>query len=163
MATRYYTGVGSRQTPKDILDVMRSISIKLESLNFILRSGGADGADYAFERAINKGKKQIFYAKHCNSEAMKIAEKYHPAWHLLNPYVKKLHGRNAMQVLGQDLNTPSEVLICWTPDGCIAHRDRTIETGGTGTAISIADAYNVPIQNLHCKETLDSYIKWLAK
>jgi hypothetical protein len=41
---KYYAGIGSRETPKDILDLISKIAIKLESLGYTLRSGGADGA-----------------------------------------------------------------------------------------------------------------------
>lgn len=44
-----YTGVGSRSTPKDIQKVMYSLAFKLAQEGYILRSGGAEGADTAFE------------------------------------------------------------------------------------------------------------------
>ena len=142
----YYTGVGSRKTPKNILTFMTEIATHLNELGYILRSGGAKGADTAFERGSEDV--EIYYASDCTLEAEKIAERFHPAWNLCSPFVKKLHGRNAFQILGLDLNTPSRFLICWTPDACTCHADRTIRTGGTGTAISIADSYNVKIFNL---------------
>jgi len=57
--------------------------------------------------------------------------------------------------LEKDLSTLSEFLICWTPDGCINHKDRSIKTGGTGTAISIADYYKIPIYNLKLEKDLE--------
>ena len=143
---KYYTGVGSRNTPTDILNLMTKISIKLDSFGYVLRSGGALGADSAFEKGTNK--KEIFHAKDANKEAIKIAKQFHPKWDCCSSYAKKLHGRNSFQVLGKNLMTPSKFLICWTPDGCCSHSERTIQTGGTGTAISIADYYNIPIINL---------------
>ena len=47
-----YTGIGSRKTPKDILDVMVDIARKLEQRLYCLRSGGAEGADMAFESGV---------------------------------------------------------------------------------------------------------------
>ena len=46
----YYAGIGSRNTPKEVLDVFESIGKYLALQGFVLRSGGADGADRAFER-----------------------------------------------------------------------------------------------------------------
>lgn len=46
---KFYTGVGSRETPDDILNVMSKTAYKLASLGWTLRSGGAKGADSAFE------------------------------------------------------------------------------------------------------------------
>lgn len=47
---KYYTGVGSRSTPKDIQQLMTKIAYKLADKGYILRSGAAQGADTAFEQ-----------------------------------------------------------------------------------------------------------------
>lgn len=46
---KYWTGIGSRETPGLILAVMSDIARHLGSRGYILRSGAADGADSAFE------------------------------------------------------------------------------------------------------------------
>lgn len=46
---KYYTGVGSRETPEDILAMMTALGKKLATDGWTLRSGGATGADAAFE------------------------------------------------------------------------------------------------------------------
>lgn len=159
MDYKYYTGVGSRTTPRNILDLMINIARKLAIMKYVLRSGGAAGADTAFEQGAG-GLSNIFTANMATQEAMAIAAKYHPAWDRCSVFARKLHGRNSFQVLGPNLCEPSNALICWTPDGCISHAERTINTGGTGTAISIANAYNVPIFNLQRADHLDVWIKW---
>lgn len=147
---KYYTGVGSRKTPPDVLDLMRDIAQHLQREGYTLRSGGAQGADSAFEEGAGIDK-NIFYAKDACQVSMEIAAQFHPAWDRCSDYAKKLHGRNSFQVLGRHLSTPSDFLICWTPDGCKRHVDRVYQTGGTGTAISIADAYGVHVYNLATK------------
>lgn len=144
---KYYTGVGSRQTPPHILTMMGFIAVKLAKEGYILRSGGAAGADTAFEKGAGEFK-QIFTANHATSAAMDIAAKFHPAWRKCSDFAKRLHGRNSFQVLGYHLNQPSQFLICWTKDGCKSHTTRSINTGGTGTAISIADTYGTFVYNL---------------
>lgn len=65
----------------------------------------------------------------------------------------KLHARNCYQVLGADLRTPTQFVICWTPRGS--------GEGGTGQALRIAKAYNIPIFDLAIpaiKEQLSSHI-----
>ena len=47
---KYYAGVGSRQTPRDIIILMEAIASKLSQAGWSCRSGGAAGADRAFER-----------------------------------------------------------------------------------------------------------------
>lgn len=47
---RYYTGIGSRETPEDFLKLFTQVARYLEIKGFTLRSGHARGADYAFEK-----------------------------------------------------------------------------------------------------------------
>lgn len=49
---KWYTGVGSRETPANILKLMESVGFALASQGWTLRSGGAIGADQAFERGM---------------------------------------------------------------------------------------------------------------
>jgi len=39
-----YSGIGSRETPDDILELMKAVAYKLAGRGYTLRSGGADGA-----------------------------------------------------------------------------------------------------------------------
>lgn len=143
---KYYTGVDSRQTPKEVLELMTKIAVYLDKEGYILRSGGADGADKAFEKGSTH--REIYKANDATIEAMEMAAKYHGNWFACSPYAKKLHGRNVFQVLGRDLKTPSEFVVCWTQDGCEKHEDRSFITGGTGTAISVASEHGITVWNL---------------
>lgn len=158
---KYYTGIGSRRTPKDILELMTRIAKYLCSKDYILRSGGAVGADSAFEVG-SEEKKEIFlpWESFNNSknkffeipvEAYEIGRKYHPAWANLKEYVKKFHARNSLQVLGKDLKTPSDFVVCWTRKGSVI--------GGTGQALRIAKAYDIPIFNLAKEEDKERILK----
>ena len=152
----YYAGVGSRQTPSDMLETMKLISQYLEQKNYILRSGGASGADKAFEAGVFNNK-EIFYANDANRDAERIAALYHPAWDRCSSYAKALHARNAFQILGRDLKTPVEFVVCWTPDGAETHAQRKYETGGTGTAISIANKLGIRVYNLVNTQSLTDF------
>lgn len=156
-----YTGVGSRETPQDIYILMSKIAQKLSEMGYTLRSGGADGADLAFESGATK--KEIYLPwkgfNDSNSqlynipdEAFEIASRIHPAWDKLKQGGKKLHARNILQVLGMTLDNPSKFLICWTPKGK--------DTGGTRTAIVLAREYNIPIINLaiHSSKEIRKYV-----
>jgi hypothetical protein len=158
---KFYTGVGSRKTPPEILKLISSVATKLADLGYTLRSGGASGADSAFEFGAVKNV-NIFYASDSTTEAQTIAAKFHPAWDRCSEFARKLHGRNAFQVLGRDLKTPSSFLICWTPDGCTDHKSRSIRTGGTGTAISIASHHKIPVFNLAREDHRKRIEKFLA-
>ena len=175
---KFYTGVGSRETPENVLNLMRLIAHKMANLYYTLRTGDAKGADTAFyssamEATIFAGDwlnmtdnvilpEPIQYAaRDCTPAAMEIAKRFHPAWHRCTEFSRRLHGRNAFQVLGPNLNEPSIGLICWTKDGCVSHKTRNINTGGTGTAISIAEAYGVPIANLAIPEKFKEWYDWI--
>ena len=126
----------------------------LEGFGFILRSGGAEGADIAFERGARDSRnKEIFYAGDSTTQAEKIAEKIHPNWAACTPLARKLHGRNVFQVLGKDLISPSEFLICWTKDA--------EKVGGTRTAIVLAESYRIPVFNLGDPNRLASLDEFL--
>ncbi len=150
-----YTGIGSRSTPHEVLYLMTSIATKLDVWGWTMRSGGADGADTAFEGASRKeiylpwrGFNGRMYAalNFPTPEAFLIAETHHPRWHALTQNVRALHARNAHQILGADCKTPAAFVVTWTPDGSTG--TTTKATGGTGQAIRIAKAYDVPIFNL---------------
>ena len=57
----YYAGVGSRETPLDVLKTMWKIGNYLATKGYTLRSGGAKGADTAFENGCDSviGSKEI--------------------------------------------------------------------------------------------------------
>ena len=43
-------GIGSRETPQPVLDEMKKIGEWCKEINFTLRSGHAEGADWFFEQ-----------------------------------------------------------------------------------------------------------------
>lgn len=147
---RYYTGIGSRQTPPEILAKMTDIAKAKAALGIILRSGGADGADLAFEAGAGKLKEiwlpwPGFNGSDSDSPlpsqaAVDMASRIHPNWAACKRGARLLHARNCHQVLGANLMTPSEQVICWTPGGEVV--------GGTATALRIAMEWKIPILNL---------------
>lgn len=148
--TYTYAGIGSRGTPTSILNTMRRIAAYLETLGYTLNSGGARGADSAFESGAKS--KNVFLASHATDATRIIAREIHPYPHLLKPYPLDLMARNTFQIFGKDLNTPVDFVVCYTPDGCEHHNTRTRATGGTGQAIEMASRKNIPVVNLHNKD-----------
>ena len=74
------------------------------------------------------------------SETERIASEVHPAWDRCNEWARGMHSRNCHQILGYDLKSPVDAVICWTPDGNVV--------GGTATAIRISMKYDIPVFNL---------------
>lgn len=173
---RAYTGVGSRETPPWAMAWMHAFAHVLAQAGWVLRSGGAEGADSAFEAGSDDVDPQLaqiylpwrgFNANASprygvTAAALAVAQSVHPAWERLSPAARKLHARNAYQVLGSELNAPSELLVCWTADGCEQARERTARTGGTATAIVLAERHDVPRYNLARKESRARLRQWLS-
>lgn len=157
---RYYSGIGSRETPPGVKPMIEEVSTFLSKMGFVLRSGGAPGADSMFEEYCSGDKKIYLPWKGFNSnpsdlylenidpeivlKAREIAKKYHPRWNSLSEAAKKLMTRNTFQILGEDLNTPVSFVVCWTRGGTI--------NGGTGQAMRIAKDLKLPIFNLYNKD-----------
>jgi len=144
-----YAGIGSRNTPPYILNVIRKAAAYLATSGYTLRSGGADGADLAFEAGCNlvNGRKEIFYPDHATEESIHHASKFHPSWNSCTSYAKKLHGRNSMIILGKDLLTPVSFVLCWTPMGK--------DIGGTSQSIRIARSLGIKVLNLGIDQDLN--------
>lgn len=49
-----YTGIGSRETPAEVVGVMEDAAYRLARMGFVLRSGKAAGADAAFQRGAQR-------------------------------------------------------------------------------------------------------------
>lgn len=148
-----YAGIGSRKTPEDILKFMMELALILDQCKLTLRSGGAIGADMAFEK--NSTSKEIFTINSfIPDEAFRIVSELHPKFDKLSKIVKRLHARNMMQILGQNLDDPVKFVVCWTPDGAKTVEDCSIKTGGTATAIKLADINKIPVYNLKNKNDL---------
>lgn len=162
---KIYAGIGSRDTPIDIQNLMTRVAIALANDNWILRSGGADGADTAFE--IGAKAKEIylpwngFNGRQADGisyllvpegdEVREFVYDYHPAGLYLKPGPFKLMVRNTYQVLGADLDTPADAVICWTSGGKAS--------GGTGQALRIAKDYKIKIVNLYDPHELDEWLE----
>ena len=160
---KFYTGIGSRETPDDVLELMELLGEKLAREGWTLRSGGATGADSAFEKGAMRGMDaellepwpEIFLPwpnfngrpdgpdwPAPSPEAYEIAARFHPAWDRMSRGGQSLHARNVHQVLGWRVDKPvlSKFVVCWTP--------RARGGGGTGQAIRVAKHYRVPVIDL---------------
>jgi hypothetical protein len=157
-----YAGIGSRETPEEILSLMEVLATRLARSGWTLRTGGAPGADTAFFdgaffdhantielylpwdgfndlRASDLTGKVLIHPSP-SKEAFGIAKKYHPAWNRLSIGARLLMARNSHQVLGWDLATPADYIVCWTKNAKLV--------GGTAQALRIAEAENIPVLNL---------------
>lgn len=163
---KYYAGIGARATPLEFLDKMTHYAGILEDLGYILRSGGAQGADQAFEDGVkNKENLEIFTPKMLENTQKydnfyEIAAKYalcddniFKKWKL---YVQKLFARNMMIILGPGNNEKVDFVACWSPVD-----DYADASGGTPHGIRCALDHEIPVFNFYHREDEASFIKFL--
>lgn len=169
----FYSGVGSRETPIEICNLMTKIAFKLEQEGYILRSGHAEKADQAFEKGVKNSKNKCIYTienfdfspenyEMCKSEILNVLDSN------LN---FDNYGKNAQILILRDVNqvlgsvktefVKSKFLICWTkhtnyyakpPNAC----------GGTRFAVRIALKHDIPVFNLLIKEDRERIEKFLS-
>lgn len=169
---KFYAGIGSRETPGEILSIMTALASKLEKYGWILRSGHADGADMAFEKGCTKNEIYMPWRGFNNAALdfgiynwtkgqLQEAEKHvrtviaDDHWNNMTQGARKLHLRNFRQVFGTDMINPSKFIVCWTKDGK--------PIGGTRTAILLAQKHGIPVHNLAIKSELDKICNYLKK
>lgn len=173
-----YAGIGSRQTPEDVLSLMYDVAFKLSD-SWTLRTGGAEGADEAFGGGAVGGADGSYHGVEVylpwegfngwgqddedgiarfepQPEAYAIAEQHHPSWGSLSRGAKALHSRNVHQVLGFDVTEPdlSKFVLCWTRNAAGG--------GGTGQAIRVARTHGVPVFDLADPAARARIEKWLV-
>lgn len=141
-----YAGIGSRETPANVLKLMTRVATRLAARGYTLRSGGCEGADVAFEQGATS--KEIFLPwknyngsdsqhYHITADALTLAASIHPAWERCSYGARKLHARNCQIILGQNLDQPVDFVICW-------HQG----TGGTMQGVRLAIQRGIPVINL---------------
>ena len=155
---KYYAGIGSRETPTGTRGFIHEFVDEFNRQGYTLRSGGADGADTFFEEKASlkdiylpwkgfNGRPQTrerslgaSYIQGPTKAAIDLAARTIHGFERRSQGAQKLLARNMHQVLGEDLSTPVEMVICWTPEGKIV--------GGTAHAIRLAKKHEIPIFNL---------------
>jgi hypothetical protein len=177
---RVYTGIGSRETPPEMLALMTRIARRLSALGYTLRSGAASGADSAFEAGA--GEREVYLPWEgfngrsaaeagvfvtsqlpAADAAEAMASEHHGGWAKLSQGARRLHSRNTMQVLGQDLATPSAFVICWGRNYKLVD-DRVADVaGGTGLAVRLAFARRVPVFHLGIDSHRERIERWLER
>lgn len=165
-----YAGIGSRETPPSVLEYMTLFARDwAHDYEATLRSGGAIGADLAFEQGAidGDGPLEIYYMDRYRigysgdadedrfakpgqtnvsrydpviwNKAFQIAQEYHPNWGACSSLARKLHARNSFIILGERLNDPVELVVCWTKDAKLQ--------GGTAQGLRIAKDHGIVVAN----------------
>lgn len=161
--TNTYAGVGSRETPSAIQAIMVRVAEVLSRKGKTLNTGvdfqgnPVRGADAAFTEGVNNvdGNGLAFDPRHASDRTKTIAKEIHPDPEALSSGALALQARSTYQIFGENLDTPVDFVLAWTPDGVETHADRKRSTGGTGQAISLADLKGIPVINMQNVDWLE--------
>lgn len=176
MNTFYYAGIGSRKTPLPILAYMIQLARHLRLHHHAhVYSGSAPGADSAFELGgrecgtyflpyasafqrqqrtqyptIDTIPSSCYVVRGRHPIARTIIQQHYigPPFQSLRDSHQLLHTRNVCQILGPECDTPVSFVVCYTPDGATQLSEFTPKSGGTRTAIRLAEVHGIPIWNL---------------
>lgn len=162
--SKIYTGIGSRDITDEEHNIITQIAWHFAKAGWTLRSGGAGGADTAFEKgcAGNQGKAEIFIPwkgfgtkiENVNSkryipneDKFQAAKEYLlvdiiPWFEKMSQGAQKLHGRNFYQLYGVD-NTASDLMVY-----CADDDKNGTPKGGSRTAVLLARKAGVPTYNI---------------
>jgi hypothetical protein len=166
------TGIGSREASPAICEQMTEIGTFVREQGWSGRSGHAIGCDIAFASGAKEACDVYLpwntYNKEfpmtgkpivppMNDETWKIVSSIEPG-RSITAGVKKIKSRNVNQVLGENLDMPSDAIVCWTKGGA--------DVGGTAFAIKLARQHGIPVFNLasmSVKEIKERLIEIAAK
>jgi hypothetical protein len=163
-----YAGIGSRETPGSVLTLMTLAAKELCEFGWLLRTGGAHGADSAFASGTAKREVHIPWdgynglTSHPRNNVIcpeitprieSIAAEHHPNWGRLSQGVRKLMCRNVTIVLGANADDPADMIVCWTPNGNLV--------GGTAHGMRVGYAFDIPVFNLFHQSDIDRMVEFV--
>jgi len=141
-----YAGIGRRNCPLKIQNVMTKFAQKMDRLGWTLRSGGAQGSDAAFAQGATK--KEIFEKGKAEPWALEELKQCLPCYlkniDLLANYIQNTIARNMMIILGKEGNEPVQFVMSYAD---------TFDAGGTGYGYRCAKRHHIPVFNLFEEKT----------
>ena len=184
------TGIGSRETPADILALFTRIGAALEAREVVGRSGGAGGADLAFEAGYSDargfdcihpwhgfkpkiGMTEIDVAKALGRERPKFgpgapvvlsAAKFAEACAITQRYHPAWHkcGDGARKLHTRNVPQVLGMELDRKADLIVCWTIDGKATGGTGQAMRIASDLGIPIVNLRNRDEREALIRVLG-
>ena len=174
ISRRVYAGVGSRgqdrgdgrkDIPEDMKARLTAAIQKINKLDYVARTGDADGSDAVVRNKGLLNKVEVFEAKDADERTRSIAREIHPNPDALaKPRVLDLMARNTFQIFGQDLDSPVDFVLVYEPSGYDGSGLRP-ERGGSNQAIDMAYRKDIPIINValdNWEQKLDEVLTEMA-
>lgn len=168
-----YSGIGSRETPADVLADMTAVARVMEARGLTGRSGTANGADTAFEKgAMEQGNRfeailpwksfdkrpvsmierkapPLMMEKSVEVRARVIAEKHHEAWNKVRADGTPVLSDGAKALHTRNIPQVLGMKLDSPVEAVLGYTVDGKMSGGTGQAMRLADAHGIPILNFH--------------
>jgi hypothetical protein len=163
---KVYAGIGSANTPADVLVLMERTARALSALAWTLRTGDQRGADKAFLNGCHAGqldhpRVEVYfpYPRVAHLEptlerptpaAFEIAMRYHSRWASIDGTSRARHARSVHEVLGRDCRREdaARMIVCWTPDGSLDGQSRAAGWTGMALRVAVGEAPDCEVFNL---------------
>lgn len=151
-----YVGTGNKEVPPQVAEAFKRIALELEKAGYTLRSGGMDGAEDIFEKAVKKSEIHLPWKGFNDKDskftfttpaAKELAGRYQPGFEGLKPFVQTFLAKNVRMIMGKDLKSPALFMITWSEDGAETITEKSARTGNTGHAIAVAHELRIPVFN----------------
>lgn len=147
-AYKAYAVSADLDAPKDVLEAFLELAEELEDNGYILRTKGDENVDCELIERLKDSSKVELYLPWENfndweepfipmAGAYEMAWKYHPAWAECDEELKRLHASTSHIIMGKDLKSLVDFLICYTPKG----QGEEV----TDQAVRIADTNLIPV------------------
>lgn len=160
MASEFYTGLASSETPEKVRAVMWAFAEVMRQRGARLRTGAELGAREGFRAGAGPAQTTYipwdFYCGASTTLGAILTAGWEPAimraamtfgdWRHLSADEKALAICAVVQLMGLDMKSPSRLVVCWVTD----------ET--TAPAITIAKASNIPVLNMQRPDHLKRII-----
>lgn len=159
-----YIMTSGRDVPKHIVEQMVELSRSIKESGYVLRIGGLEGGDNVlgeldkdaelylpWKNFSDKVSKLYFSTEEC----LALASKFNAKFNEINNSMRSFLGMYTRMVLGKDLKSRVNFIICWTPDGAEDSSSITTKTGLIAQAIGIASAMKIPVFNLNNADTVN--------
>jgi hypothetical protein len=169
-----YAVTGNKECPPHILGRVKNIVSKLDKANFVLRTGGLEGAEETAETSVTNqlnielhlpwkefaGKTSKFM--YSNELVKGIAKIFQPSFDTLPLPVQGFLSKNVRLVYGKDGKSPAMFVVVYSEDGAESPSEKTPKTGNILHVLSLAAATHIPIFNLgkpDAEERLYQFLK----
>ena len=173
---RMFTVASHGEVPGETLLLIDQISKSLHAKGFTFRYDG-NTQDKASTAGFNacKERSEIYlpwktFNKDVTPKSYKPSEKaygyasgLHKTFNKLPPAIKAILARNIHVLMGDDCNTPVNMLLIYTSDGAETKRDIKYETtGNMAFFIYVCEALDIPVFNLKNEDVKERIITFLS-